>query len=78
MITLTIQASSDAITEDALDPALFVALFLGVVGTVYAMGEPLTKGEMRLRMGTLIICAVIALIMAFWLVTGIMRRAGWL
>jgi len=62
--------------EDPLDPALFVALFLGVTATVYAMGEPLSRTEMRLRLITLILCAVIAVVMAFWLVVGILHRFG--
>jgi hypothetical protein len=65
------------VTDDPLDPALFVALFLGVTGTVYAMGEPQTKTETRLRLVTLILCAVIAVVMVFWLVTTVLHRAGW-
>jgi hypothetical protein len=64
--------------DEHLDPALFVALFLGVTGTLYAMGEPQSKTEMRLRLGTLIMCAIISVIMALWLVVGIAHRAGWL
>jgi hypothetical protein len=62
--------------EDPLDPALFVALFLGVTATVYAMGEPLTKTEIRLRLVTLVLCAVIAVIMCLWLIVGILHRFG--
>jgi len=62
--------------EDPLDPALFVALFLGVTATVYAMDEPLTKTEMRLRLATLVMCAIIAVIMCGWLMVAILHRFG--
>lgn len=60
----------------ALDPALFVALYLGVVATVFALGEPISKLESRLRAGTLIMCAVITIVMVVWLVVGILVRVG--
>lgn len=60
----------------ALDPALFVALYLGVVATVFALGEPRTTMESRVRAGTLIMCAVITVVMVVWLVVGILVRVG--
>lgn len=65
-----------SVTGDALDPALFVALYLGVVATVYALGEPRSKTDTYLRTGTLIMCALITVIMMLWLVVGILHRFG--
>lgn len=78
MITWILAPSSEVISEDILDPALFVALYLGVVATVFALAEPKNKLETRVRAFTLILCAVIAVIMVVWLSVGILHRVGWI
>ena len=42
-----IMATLEVISEDILDPALFFAIYLGIVGVVFAMGEPKTHRETR-------------------------------
>jgi Na+/H+ antiporter NhaC len=64
------------VTGESLDPALFVALYLGVVATVYALGEPRSRTDTYLRTGTLIMCAIITVVMMAWLVIGILHRFG--
>jgi hypothetical protein len=77
MIWMLADAPTEVV-EDVLDPAMFVALYLGVVATVFALGDPISKLETRVRAATLIFCALIAVIMVAWLLTAILRIAGWL
>jgi len=59
-----------------IDGAIFVAVYLGVVGVVFAMGEPQSNGEKRIRIVTLVFCAVLSVVMILWLVVAILNRAG--
>jgi hypothetical protein len=70
--------AAEGVSEQDLDPALFVALYLGVVGTVFALGEPRNSVETYLRAGALFFCAIIAVIMILWLSVGIFKIAGWI
>lgn len=56
-----------------LDSALFVALFAGIVGTVFAMGEPESVRERAWRIRVLVICGVISVIMVMWLIVRIVE-----
>lgn len=76
MITWVLAPAGPLIPEEILDPAFFVALYLGVVATVFALGEPISKLEIRVRAFTLVLCAVIAVIMVIWLSAGVLARLG--
>jgi hypothetical protein len=57
-----------------LDGAIFVALFLGIVGTVFAMGEAQDPREAKFRHATLYFCAVMAFVMMIWLILILIQR----
>lgn len=50
-----------------LGSELFFAIYLGLVGVVFAMGPPETKSEARWRSVTLAFCAILAVVMICWL-----------
>jgi hypothetical protein len=50
-----------------LGPELFFAIYLGLVGVLFAMGPPETKSEARWRSVTLAFCAILAVVMIMWL-----------
>lgn len=76
MITWVLAPTGPPISDDILDPAFFVALYLGVVAAVFSLGEAKSKLEMRLRAGTLILCAIITVILCIWLSLSVLRRVG--
>ena len=67
-------------TENALDAltdiALFIAVYVGVLSTVFAVGEPQTRGEVMGRVIALWMCAVAGAVLIVWLVIAILIRLG--
>jgi vacuolar-type H+-ATPase subunit I/STV1 len=67
-------------TENALDAltdiALFIAVYVGVLSTVFAVGEPQTRGEIMGRVIALWMCAVAGAVLIVWLVIAILIRLG--
>ena len=53
--------------ETVFGAELFFAIYLGMVGVVFAMGEPVSKTEARVRSATLAFCAILAVVMVLWL-----------
>ncbi len=62
--------------EAFTDIALFIAIYVGVVGIVYAVGEPQTKGEAMGRAIALWMCAVAGVLLIIWLAVAILIRLG--
>jgi hypothetical protein len=60
--------------EPHIDAAIFFAIYLGIVGVVFAMGEPQDRRESRIRAVTLVFCAVLAVVMIMWVVLGVLDR----
>jgi hypothetical protein len=52
---------------EELGAELFFAIYLGLVGVVFAMGPPENASETRWRSVTLVFCAVLAVVMICWL-----------
>jgi hypothetical protein len=50
-----------------LGSELFFAIYLGLVGVLFAMGPAETKSEARWRSLTLAFCAILAVVMILWL-----------
>lgn len=46
---------------------LFFAIYLGIVGVVFAMGDPQTKAEGKIRAATLAFCGILSVVMILWL-----------
>lgn len=68
---------STEVALDALtDIALFIAVYVAVLSTVFAVGEPKTKGEVMGRAISLWICAVAGVVLIIWLVVAILLRLG--
>jgi hypothetical protein len=53
--------------DEQLGAELFFAIYLGLVGVLFAMGPPETKNEARWRSVTLVFCAILAVVMIMWL-----------
>lgn len=62
--------------EALTDVALFIAIYVAVFTTVYALGEPQTKGEVMGRLIALWICAVAAVVLIIWLFVAVLLRLG--
>jgi uncharacterized membrane protein len=62
--------------DPTLDAALFFAVYLGMVGVVFAMGEPQDRTEKRWRHVTLIFCAILAIVMIMWLVVAVLGKVA--
>jgi ABC-type dipeptide/oligopeptide/nickel transport system permease component len=58
------------------DIALFIAVYIGVFTTVYAVGEPKTKGDKVARTVALWMCAVAGVLLIIWLAIAIFIRVG--
>ena len=56
-----------------LGSELFFAIYLGIVGVVFAMGEPQTGTEGRIRAATLAFCGILAVVMILWLAVQIIE-----
>lgn len=65
-------AAIDALT----DVALFIAVFTAVLATVFAVGDPQTKGEEMGRAIALWVCAVAGVVLVIWLAVGLLIRVG--
>ena len=63
-----------------LGSELFFAIYLGIVGVVFAMGEPKTGTEGRIRAATLAFCGILAVCMIVWIavqiIEGLARITG--
>jgi hypothetical protein len=57
---------------DELGAELFCAIYLGMLGVVFAMGPAETKSEARWRSVTLMFCAVLAIVMIMWVVVRVL------
>jgi hypothetical protein len=68
--------SPELAIEGLTDIALFVAIYVGVFTTVYAVGDPETKGEEMARAVALWLCAVAAVVLIVWLIVAILIRLG--
>ena len=55
---------------------LFFAIYLGLVGVVFAMGPPENKNEARWRSVTLMFCAVLAIVMICWLAINVIAAVA--
>lgn len=53
--------------ESVFGAELFFAIYLGLVGVVFAMGEPKSETEGKVRTMTLVFCAILAVVMILWL-----------
>ena len=60
--------------EPHIDAAIFFAIYLGIVGVVFAMGEPQSNREAKVRAVTLVFCAILAVVMIMWVVLGVLDR----
>lgn len=58
--------------ETVFGAELFFAVYLGLVGVVFAMGEPKSDTETRVRIMTLVFCAILAVVMILWLVAQVL------
>jgi hypothetical protein len=68
--------SPELAIEGLTDIALFIAIYVGVFTTVYAVGDPETKGEEMARAVALWLCAVAAVVLIVWLIVAILIRLG--
>jgi hypothetical protein len=50
-----------------LGSELFFAIYLGLVGVIFAMGEPQSTTEAKWRNATLAFCGILAVVMIMWL-----------
>lgn len=62
--------------ESLTDVVLFITIYAAVVTTIYAIGEPRTKGEVMGRAIALWMCAVASAVLIVWLLIGILIRVG--
>jgi hypothetical protein len=66
--------------EEALaaltDIALFIAIYIGVLPTIYAVGEPKTRNEAMARAFALWMCAIAGVLLIIWLAVAIFIRLG--
>ena len=69
---MSTEAALDALT----DIALFIAVYVAVLSTAFAVGEPQTKGEVMGRAIALWLCAVAGAVLIVWLVVAIFLRLG--
>ncbi len=53
--------------ETVFGAELFFAIYLGLVGVVFAMGEPKSGSQAKVRTMTLVFCAILAVVMILWL-----------
>lgn len=62
---------------DALtDVALFITVYVSVVATIFALGEPRTKGETMGRAIGLWMCAVTGGLLVVWLFLSLLIHLG--
>jgi len=70
MSTESVAGALEALT----DVVLYITVYAAVLTTVYAIGEPRTKGETMGRAVALWMCAVASVVLIVWLVVGIIVR----
>jgi hypothetical protein len=68
--------STEQALEALTDIALFIAIYIGVLPTIYAVGEPKTRNEAMARSVALWMCAVAGLLLIIWLAVAIFIRLG--
>lgn len=59
-----------------LGSELFFAIYLGLVGVIFAMGPAESKSEARWRSVTLAFCAILAIVMIMWLVVRVIAAVA--
>lgn len=59
-----------------LGAELFFAIYLGIVGVVFAVGEPESKTEAKWRSATLAFCGILAILMLCWLALNIISAVA--
>jgi hypothetical protein len=59
-----------------LGAELFFAIYLGIVGVVFAVGPPESKSEARWRSLTLAFCGILAVCMLCWLAINIISAVA--
>jgi hypothetical protein len=59
-----------------LGSELFFAIYLGLVGVLFAMGPPENKSEARWRSVTLAFCAILAVVMIMWLAINVIAAVA--
>jgi hypothetical protein len=62
--------------EALTDVALFIAVYVGVLPTIYAVGEPRTRSEVMGRAVALWLCAIAGVLLIIWLAVAILIRLG--
>lgn len=68
--------TSEAAIEALTDVALFIAVYVAVLPTIYAVGEPRTRGEVMGRAIALWMCAIAGVLLIIWLAVAIVIRLG--
>lgn len=68
--------NEEAALEALTDIALFIAIYIGVLPTIYAVGEPQTRNEAMARAFALWMCAVAGVLLIIWLAVAILIRLG--
>ena len=68
--------TTDQALEALTDIALFIAIYIGVLPTIYAVGEPQTRNEAMARAVALWMCAVAGALLIIWLAVAIFIRLG--
>jgi hypothetical protein len=68
--------ATESSVEALTDIALFIAVYIGIFTTVYAVGEPQGKGEAMARAVALWMCAVAGVLLIIWLAIAILIRVG--
>jgi hypothetical protein len=59
-----------------LGAELFFAIYLGIVGVVFAVGPPESKSEARWRSLTLAFCGILAVLMICWLALNVISAVA--
>jgi hypothetical protein len=58
------------------DMALYIAIYVGVVGTVFALGEPRRHSEVMARTVAFWMCGITGVLLMIWLVLAMLLRMG--
>jgi hypothetical protein len=62
--------------EALSDMALFIAIYVGVVGTVFALGDPRKDSEVMARTVAFWMCGITGVLLMVWLVLAMILRIG--
>lgn len=58
------------------DIALFFTIYVGIVGTVFALGEPRRHSEIMARTIAFWMCGITGVLLMIWLVLAMLLRMG--